>query len=558
MMATLSFTDNHLHRLASFIAENIDLLKTHPNDADVSILPESWQASAEQLAIYYARKEGGDALPESLRKFIDSVRELELPRRPIDMQGMLLDLPSKKGMSPKKYHEVHRMASYVKALVGSMQDKCPGIAGSLDQLYIVDVGAGQGYLTRALGNFFPSAKLLALDADHSQTEGAERFVKPSKPGRIDPQTSELESRISHRTILITPETLLQVVDDWVDGQSEDRDGTPVSVIFVALHACGSLTPDLLRSFLSRVSDSDSVQRIWKPLSVVAVGCCYNLMFPGDYPLSRTLQAFPPASQSLPTAAYHLAAQIPMTWVEKDLKSGDWKLQSAVQMAIRKIVWRALLQFALATAHEAPPRVTADTEGNRRTRSADVPVKWWTVTQQGSKPSHALWSSPAPREKSPSAAPPSFDRLVKVKEATIPTEQRHQGEGITDAGMRLGRLYQSAYMHGWEHFLKIAGERLGVCWVDEEADSLRNPTLEKKIEVLHTLRCLLGSIVETAILLDRLQWIREELERCGHCGENESSMDKHSWNVDLVNLFDQELGSGRNVAVVIAPIIPACQ
>jgi len=48
-----------------------------------------------------------------------------------------------------------------------------------------------------------------------------------------------------------------------------------------------------------------------------------------------------------------------------------------------------------------------------------------------------------------------------------------------------------------------------------------------------------------ILLDRLLWIREELaDMTGGVG---SEMD-----VQLVNLFDQATGSGRNVGIVVKP------
>lgn len=44
------------------------------------------------------------------------------------------------------------------------------------------------------------------------------------------------------------------------------------------------------------------------------------------------------------------------------------------------------------------------------------------------------------------------------------------------------------------------------------------------------------------MLDRYWWIRETLARegAGGCG------------VELVNLFDQATGSGRNLAIVVAP------
>lgn len=56
---------------------------------------------------------------------------------------------------------------------------------------------------------------------------------------------------------------------------------------------------------------------------------------------------------------------------------------------------------------------------------------------------------------------------------------------------------------------------------------------------------MGPLIETLILLDRHEWIREELDESGESQPN-------TMDVDLINLFDQATGSGRNVAIVIKP------
>jgi hypothetical protein len=93
------------------------------------------------------------------------------------------------------------------------------------------------------------------------------------------------------------------------------------------------------------------------------------------------------------------------------------------------------------------------------------------------------------------------------------------------------------------FLEAAGKKMGANFVEMGVVD-RDQGLERFLEVVHTLRCLLGPAVETTILLDRLLWIYEKLENNG------SHM-----RVSLVNLFDQATGSGRNVAIVVAPSIP---
>jgi len=78
---------------------------------------------------------------------------------------------------------------------------------------------------------------------------------------------------------------------------------------------------------------------------------------------------------------------------------------------------------------------------------------------------------------------------------------------------------------------------------------RDALLERRLEVLHVLRCLLGPVVESLIVLDRLAWVREAL--------SEMSGGTHM-QVEAVNLFDQATGSGRNIAIVIAPAPPTSE
>lgn len=144
-------------------------------------------------------------------------------------------------------------------------------------------------------------RLLALDYDNSQTTGAEKWViKAQKYGRKKdkdrhpPGDQPLEahrahedkgerSTIDHKTIHITPSTLISSVDEWLQTAgtlaphmaSKERNSVPV--LFVALHACGSLTPDILRAFLAASSRAED--RKWRSVGGILVGCCYNLLAP---------------------------------------------------------------------------------------------------------------------------------------------------------------------------------------------------------------------------------------------------------------------------------------
>ena len=490
------------------------ILSTHPNS--FAVQPDIPLPAVNWLTLLAENP----APPDSIRRFLATARQLQLPRSPIVLDA--LPLPSEHGMSPKKAHEVARMSTYVLRLV--RKNNIPE-----HTLRIVDIGAGQGYLTRALKSHLKSAHILALDADKQQTRGAQKWEERLLPDASPP--------ISHETILISPQNLLATIDLWVS--------EPAPVIFVALHACGSLTPDILRAFIS----ASRSRRTWYPAGLVAVGCCYNLMNPvglfalsfpifsarflhqnsqSDFPLSRK-HLDHPTPLNLPASAYHLAAQIPGQWIIPD--SNPSSPYPSVALAIRKVAWRGLLEKALQNAIWMP--YIPSMEENQNRKSATVPARW-------------------PRRPED-----------KGEESSV--DGKHQNSGIR-MPRKLGKLRDAAYTD-WNTFLHIAEQRMRVKFPSDEFDpdetesvaagakdrKTERETLERTLEVLHVLRCLVGPVVESTILRDRVEWVRQELGTIVVPGPNSTEL-----RVELVNLFNQATGSGRNVAIVIAKSLPSTE
>lgn len=213
----------------------------------------------------------------------------------------------------------------------------------------------------------------------------------------------------------------------------------------------------------------------------------------DFPLSKPLRDLDPVPK-LTIAATHLAAQVPSQW----LKS-EGAIRSA-ELALRKVVYRALLQPVL---HAAAAHLKA--LGDRAMLS-ERPVQ--------------------------------------------------SSVGETLENRKLGKLNDKAYQD-WPTFLECATNKLGIDraaisaslpdWLTHEAARLR---MESALFVLQTLRCILGPLIETLILLDRRDWIQHELAEMNDRGQEVE--------VELINLFDQATGSGRNVALAIKPAtIPCC-
>lgn len=167
--------------------------------------------------------------------------------------------------------------------------------------------------------------VLALDNNANQTSGASRWTTKEaarklkreqrtnpedvrKPTQNSPSLPRVESAeqensdsqtaigarkglLTHRTVHICPRTLEESIADWLTDppRIQKRDDSdiysptcpePVPVTLVALHACGSLTVDVLRTFLSdraRAPQAKDIRRAWRPHSLIVVGCCYNLM-----------------------------------------------------------------------------------------------------------------------------------------------------------------------------------------------------------------------------------------------------------------------------------------
>ena len=133
-------------------------------------------------------------------------------------------------------------------------------------------------------------QVLALDSSEQQLDGSERrATTPQSSSTITtrafwlgegpsfdshPGSSQGAPHTSRKSLEIE-----DVVDEWLQSTrvigADGRDSSkPVPVVFVALHACGSLTPDILKKI---VQVRYSSERLWYVSCAVVVGCCYNLM-----------------------------------------------------------------------------------------------------------------------------------------------------------------------------------------------------------------------------------------------------------------------------------------
>ncbi|KAF8713152.1 Methyltransferase domain, partial [Rhizoctonia solani] len=437
-------------------------------------------------------------LHPTLEHLVVRISQLRLPRTLESIDDILPgsnahhNSSSSSGMSPKKAHEVQRLSSLIDVIYST------SVRGP--NRLIVDVGAGQGYLSHKLAAH-TGTRVLALDGDQGQTEGAalrgkglshaERQRARNRKDALSPGNANPESLapppVTHRTLFITSDSLLRAIDEWVECLDLDLQGTtPCPVFITGLHACGSLTPAVLRCFVDLCTRFDHRQEVgsndnkkrWTPVALALVGCCYNLMQdPADFPLSET------TARTYPQGAVHhltqnhlqLAAQCPAQWSRSQSEA------ERASLARRKIVWRAMLARSIHNSSREPS-----------------------------------------------------------SESNIPPN-------------RLGRLPDRAYA-SWEIFVRTACEKMGLTAansagyaMDEGSPtfSSETDTLSFQLEVLHILRALVGPVIESLIIVDRTVFLAEKL----------GSVDEStSFTVRALNVFDQlSSGSARNIALVVEPV-----
>ncbi|KAI8340720.1 methyltransferase domain-containing protein [Chlamydoabsidia padenii] len=163
--------------------------------------------------------------------------------------------------------------------------------------HVVDLGAGQGYLSRTVA-FQYDLQVMAVDGSEVQTCGAKRFDNMAIKGFKDKQ-----HMIHHVTDLFTSENAADILASLQ--QSRHNDAT-MSWLICGLHACGDLSSMMLRLFTQR----PEIQ------ALVNVGCCYHFLthHQGDtpgFPMSSSLRDY-----HLGSTACMLACQAPSRWLER--------------------------------------------------------------------------------------------------------------------------------------------------------------------------------------------------------------------------------------------------
>ncbi|KAI8882140.1 hypothetical protein K501DRAFT_187392 [Backusella circina FSU 941] len=183
---------------------------------------------------------------------------------------------------------------------------------------IVDLGAGQGYLSRTLA-FKSGLKVLAVDSSTVQTCGAKRFDEIAAK-----HISKEDLDLHHVTEMITHENASTILSKWSDNVQDEK------WLLCGLHTCGDLSTMMLRLFITSAEIT----------SLVNIGCCYHFLTDNE---DANAAGFP-MSDMVRDAGFYLSPPGKMLSCQAPFRWSDKKTETLV--AFEHHFFRALLQFIM--------------------------------------------------------------------------------------------------------------------------------------------------------------------------------------------------------------------
>ncbi|KAI9315268.1 methyltransferase domain-containing protein [Dichotomocladium elegans] len=331
--------EEYAAELASFVRQFAPLINMHIVDFITTkqweLLDPEWQSAlllpndeecVDSLLHLAAADAKHDTWPVSLKNFVKRARDLPLPRIPLPDYSLVpcqLDRHVQPGMTEKKIHEVSSMSTLVKHA-----------ATRKDIHSVMDLGAGQGYLSRTLA-FQHNLQVLAVDGSEVQTCGAKRFDQHCIKKLLDRQTFQLH----HVTDMVTPENISGILSKWRAKEGEDESPDDEQEwLLCGLHACGDLSSLMLRLFV----ESEEIG------SLVNVGCCYHFLTEEQgFPMSEFIKN--KLRYRSTSTANMLACQTPSRWLDRSAEA----LKAFEHHFFRALLQHIMVDKGLATVDNAP-------------------------------------------------------------------------------------------------------------------------------------------------------------------------------------------------------------
>jgi len=445
------------------------------NEADDDIRSMSW-VDVKCIA-------SGDAKahhPAALRDFIQEWKSLILCRNPpAALPSCPVSRQLQVGMTPKKIHEVERMAPIVAA-----------VTTACDTSAVVDLGCGGGFLTQVL-SFVQGLRVVGVDCQEDRKLGAEKRAAKFQSfldsrSRVQDRRHSLHPHVSdsapsEKTPRAPDRISVATLDTTPSNQTLVNDA-----VIVGLHTCGNLSSTSFRLFVSSSSPA-----------IVNIGCCYHWLSEAgdDDPSARQKAQNPVVASPRSSPAEDADFGYPMSnFVDS--------MRFELGFLVRELASHHLEMWA--TRNPAHHRI------------------------HGFRAALQLFFERHLPDRLQDAAPALRGRAIGRMRLR---PQDTQGTFLQYGVAVLARLAEPVQDECYAQFEAFAAAFTEADWV--------------LVAVIFGVRQLLGAVVETLILLDRIIYLRENLP---------------SARVAVIPLFDPYL-SPRNSAIVALKdpmtVVPDC-
>ncbi|KAI5072705.1 hypothetical protein GOP47_0012811 [Adiantum capillus-veneris] len=555
MELTMEDTLGLLHAITTFLRTHQALWSAHVveffydrlwEDVDKQWWTDLERASIQDL-LWLPSGRVQDTWCDSLKNFVRTAQSLALFRQPGEniekiFPGFCKPKISnllRQGMNAKKIHEVELLSGVINRIFGEAHAS-----------QVVDVGAGQGYLAQVLA-FEYGLPVVALDAcahhadvtnrrserlkkhytscskkmsQNSITKDCVNVAGPQTATfRVMSGTSQMELPYFLSTLALqkSSDPMMEAahkrgnhdsfgradIAGAIDqsSQSELMNKAQHSYILAGLHACGDLSATMLKTYVM----CEEVR------AVVTVGCCYNLLSEncGGVQLSGQCYGFPLSEGvknlgiTLGRRACDLACQSAERWKDVGIESALYNFE---QHALRAGFQLVLHRYYPALAKSNP---TIGRLGKTRRRkqtkrhvslestvNASCSSSWQCVEETASQPDNL-----------------SVSNQMQCK-------QNKFVEFTSAAFQRLGLPC-------------LAAEQLEAVWEEIEPKTVL-------VGPYWSLRAVLGPVLETFILLDRLLYLQEQIQFVPEGTDMSVGLRKPK----LIALFDPNV-SPRNMAII---------
>ncbi|KAI8324229.1 hypothetical protein GQ54DRAFT_74659 [Martensiomyces pterosporus] len=455
-----------------------------------SELPSEWREYFESdgfhvgsLIAMASSGEVPENSPDSLREYVEKMFSLRFPREKVEADKGRSEEDKRRvlkyfldGMSPKKQAEVVDLSHLIDLVAQSSGSKL-----------VVDVGAGQGYLSRVLAYSENKSRpsVLAVDFAEGQKRGAETYQRRTikqlrgQKARADGYQWDdaNEQRLVHRVLSVSMENTQQLAEVARTAAGGSN------WMLCGLHACGDLSSAVLKTFAESRDAS----------AVVLVPCCYNHISESreegasGFPLSKEFQGI-----EFGINALKAACQAPSRW--------GTKAEDTME-AFKRNYFRALLHYLMVS------------HGQLSTKDKFPAVGGVTTTDL-----HAAME----RERM------QFDKYAE--------ELQRQEDSEAPGGTGNNRLAEED--KEFALYVYAALNKLKHTWhppLRECVDCRRRMGFGfKQMAVVWTLRSLVGPLIEGMLVVDRALYLK------AHCGPE--------GQVEAFALFDP-VTSPRNVVLV---------